>query len=672
MGKSVYPNGFPNGVSIRNMPLAIPYGGNIFWVDSGAGSNSNKGTERRPFDTLDYAVGRCTANNGDIIFVKAGHVETVTAAGGLDLDVAGITIVFLGEGTDKAYVTFTTDTGADMDVDAANITLINPRFVAGKDALTGPIDVNSTDFTILNGEYHDGTTIDTIDCVVATSGATRLTIDGWRYYKGDEGGATPKESNIQLDGVDEAWLRNIHISGAFNAGNIENVTDEVLDIYMENIYLKNTDADPSPCMVIDADATGFAKNVHCRIASGTTFVSNVGKINWADDCLGYNADGGAGDPIGTAIASGLEGKIDVIDGYHDVPVADTSDNAVMRDVIGNKDDAAAAGAVTTSESIMAYVKQVVGGQIIIDAFHDVPVADTSDNAQMRDVVGNKDDAAAAGAVTTSESIMAYVKQLVGGQIVIDAFHDVPVADTSDNAQMRDVVGNKNDAAAAGAVTTSESIMAYVKQVVGGQIIIDGFHDVPTADTSDNAQMRDVVGNKDDAAATGAVTTSESLMAYIKQLVTDSDSLSALNSRYFEVHADFTSATWGTTANTHEVVTVTGPCRVRMLARCSSSIVANAALLMQLGTSASTTAFIANTTASMIDTGEFWISSTTNSNVAYIAYGSVMDNIVNGQDIGYALSGHADGATGGGIVFHVWWEPLDAAATCAAGAGGTLT
>lgn len=41
---------------------------------------------------MDYANGRCTANNGDVVFVQAGHTETVTAAAGLDLDVAGVTL----------------------------------------------------------------------------------------------------------------------------------------------------------------------------------------------------------------------------------------------------------------------------------------------------------------------------------------------------------------------------------------------------------------------------------------------------------------------------------------------------------------------------------------------------------------------------------------------------
>ena len=79
---------FREGVNIGGMPILNSYAGNVFWVDSGAGSNGNKGTFARPFATIDYAIGQCTANNGDLIMVMPGHTETVTAAAGIAVDVA--------------------------------------------------------------------------------------------------------------------------------------------------------------------------------------------------------------------------------------------------------------------------------------------------------------------------------------------------------------------------------------------------------------------------------------------------------------------------------------------------------------------------------------------------------------------------------------------------------
>jgi len=60
-----------------------------------------------------------------------------------------------------------------------------------------------------------------------------------------------------------------------------------------------------------------------------------------------------------------------------VPTADSTNNNVSADVIGNKSDAAAAGAVTTTESLMAYAKQAVGEQIALDTVADAILVDTA-------------------------------------------------------------------------------------------------------------------------------------------------------------------------------------------------------------------------------------------------------------------------------------------------------
>jgi hypothetical protein len=177
---SNYPNGFANGVSIRGVPLLNTYAGNVFWVDSVDGSNGNKGTFERPFATIDYAVGRCTANNGDIIMVKPGHTETISAAGGLDLDVAGITIIGLGEGSDQPVVALDTATTADVDIDAANVTVENIHFTSGFADIAVCIDVNADDFTIRGCRFTENADNENfLVCVqdAAANGSDRITIE---------------------------------------------------------------------------------------------------------------------------------------------------------------------------------------------------------------------------------------------------------------------------------------------------------------------------------------------------------------------------------------------------------------------------------------------------------------------------------------------------------------
>jgi hypothetical protein len=135
------------------------------------------------------------------------------------------------------------------------------------------------------------------------------------------------------------------------------------------------------------------------------------------------------------------------------------------------------------------------------------------------VVGNKTDAAV-GAVTTDKSLMGYAKGILEDTgTTIPALHAVPVADVVTNANARDVVGNKTDAAV-GAVTTDKSLMGYAKGILEDTgTTIPALHAVPVADVVTNANARDVVGNKTDAAV-GTVAADKSLMGYAKGILTD--------------------------------------------------------------------------------------------------------------------------------------------------------
>jgi len=302
------------GYSVEGLVSSvINTSGNVRYVNNGnsiAVNHLDAGKSRlKPWRTLNYAAANCSA--GDVVVCMAGHNESVVAAAGLDFNTAGITVIFDGQGASKAKITFSTAVGADMNIDAASITLINPKFVAGIDALTGPIDVNAADFTMINAEYYDATSINTIDAVIADANATRMKLLGYKFFRSTEGG-TQKQSHIQMNGTDDAVLKGIHIRGNFATGNIENVTDEVLNITLEDIVLDNMNTGPQPCMVLDADADGHARDLHFRVYSGTTYVSSTADINWGANCLGFSADGYGGDHIGPAASDGVEGKIDTV------------------------------------------------------------------------------------------------------------------------------------------------------------------------------------------------------------------------------------------------------------------------------------------------------------------------------------------------------------------------
>lgn len=256
---SNYPSGFPHGVTLRNVPILNTYSGKVFWVHSGSGSDGNKGTFDRPFASVDYAVGQCTANRGDVIMVKPGHAETFTAAAGIDADVAGIAIVGQGADADMPEFTFTTATTADIDVDAANITFRGLRFICGIDSQVNMIDVNSTGFTIEGCEFIESsaTGLTCIDINGGGSGAcSRANIRNNRFICTT---AANWDRAIELGEVaDHVLIEGNHIVGDFDDAGIHNVTGKVLtNLTIRNNFVRNNQAGQHAIELVSA-CTGTA------------------------------------------------------------------------------------------------------------------------------------------------------------------------------------------------------------------------------------------------------------------------------------------------------------------------------------------------------------------------------------------------------------------------------
>jgi len=122
--------------------------GNVWWVDSAANSVAPDGSFNRPLLTVQAGVDRAVASNGDLVLVKAGHAETITAQ--IDFDTAGVHVRGLGKGDLRPKLTPNL-AGDCIDVSAANCTLENFSFGApGTDAQTSDINVDAAGFTCRN------------------------------------------------------------------------------------------------------------------------------------------------------------------------------------------------------------------------------------------------------------------------------------------------------------------------------------------------------------------------------------------------------------------------------------------------------------------------------------------------------------------------------------------
>jgi hypothetical protein len=149
-----------------------------------------------------------------------------------------------------------------------------------------------------------------------------------------------------------------------------------------------------------------------------------------------------------------------------------------------------------------------------------------------------------------------------------------------------------------------------------------------------------------------------------------DSLSKNCPNFLSVTVDFASTTWNTAAS-HEVFTVTGTVRVRLVVVCTENMAdADNSGTMILGVAGSTSAFIGATTTTEIDANDFWCDTSPAETICAATSSVVLDRIIyNGADIGYTIANTA--ATNGTMIFYCWWEPLSSDGAVVAGAGGTL-
>lgn len=149
------------------------YTGNIFYVDSAVGTDSAGygTTPDAPLATIDYAIGLCTANQGDRIIVLPGHAETTTA---ITVDKAGISIVGLGVGATRPAITG--DAVADViTITAANILVANLRFATPSAAVTALINVAATRVTVRGCVFELGANI--VDAVTITAAGELVTLE---------------------------------------------------------------------------------------------------------------------------------------------------------------------------------------------------------------------------------------------------------------------------------------------------------------------------------------------------------------------------------------------------------------------------------------------------------------------------------------------------------------
>ena len=275
--------------------------GKVWYVDSGhskASDSTNNGrSENSPFATIDYAVGKCTASNGDVILVMPGHVETVATASALDFDVAGIKVIGLGWGDLRPKVQLSA-AASTVEFNADDMWIEGIIFestytggvVVGLDIKTGCDDLTIKDCVIRG----TATTKELLKGVTIEATNNRITFDGCYFYEFTGGDAT---AAVTTEG---AFTNLSFINCRFNGDWSTSVLD--LDaaavtaegLYMEDVTIIQTDA-ATAGLSITLDNTTVAYLLRVNVFGGKDGVIPLAAADdgatKAIECYGTDAAG---------------------------------------------------------------------------------------------------------------------------------------------------------------------------------------------------------------------------------------------------------------------------------------------------------------------------------------------------------------------------------------------
>ena len=195
----------------------------------------------RFFDTIDAAIGECTENAGDVILVAPGHTEDIAAATSLVVDVAGVSIIGLGTGSNRPELNFSATAGS-VEMDAANTRLSNLILKADVSAVVVGVNVDADNVQIDNCLFTYNATGDDFITMIDVDGVNGAVIKD-NVLKAEESAAGCDEA-IRLDDCDDVTIEGNHITGDFTDGAIigEGAAGSNLVIKDNTIYNADTTA----------------------------------------------------------------------------------------------------------------------------------------------------------------------------------------------------------------------------------------------------------------------------------------------------------------------------------------------------------------------------------------------------------------------------------------------
>lgn len=305
---SLYSEKQPGGVLIIS---DVTYHTGDIWFVSSTNTNASDAagygkSPDAPFATIDFAIGQCTANQGDRIYVLPGHAETITGTD-ITVDVAGISIIGLGKGSLMPRISHN-HANAEVSIAADNVTWQGIRHSADVTGVLVGIEIeDGADYCTVRDCVFDVVATGTDEFVVAirTNDASNFALIEGNDIDMGLGGAVSAISFTK--DTDSTTVRKNRIQGDYSTACINGLTTLSTKLDIDGNLLINGSSGnigTEPGIELVTGSTGTIRNnlIVCNLATKAAAVV-------ADTCMlfenYYNEDisgGATGGIVGTASA----------------------------------------------------------------------------------------------------------------------------------------------------------------------------------------------------------------------------------------------------------------------------------------------------------------------------------------------------------------------------------
>ncbi len=263
------PGGIFNVVNIEQHP------NNVWFVDSGHASKGDTvghgASPDKPFATLGYAFSSDLVTAGDIVYCMPGHAETIGSATACVMDIAGVTVVGLGRGSNRATLTIDTADTALISVTATNVRLIGLRIVANFLDIASAISVAATadGFECWDCEFVDTSAIlNFVIAILIAAACDRVRIENNRIF---QFAASAAASAIKFAGAsDRSIVRGNYIMGDHSVASIDDGTAAGTMLMVDGNVVQNIDTTVGLCIKMHATTTGAVVRNLCQGAKVNT------------------------------------------------------------------------------------------------------------------------------------------------------------------------------------------------------------------------------------------------------------------------------------------------------------------------------------------------------------------------------------------------------------------